>query len=68
MKGATKGTKSIVEFEDNTIAIDIDADGVTERDGWKLLPLNPPVVITHCDCVSYTYCFPLHTPIHVSDT
>ena len=64
MKGAHKGTKSYVEFKDNTISIEIDADKVTEGDGWKLRPLNEPVVITHCNCVSYTHCFFLHTPMH----
>ena len=46
MKGACKGTQSIVEFEDNilTIAIDVNTNGVAEKDGWKLRPLNPPLV------------------------
>ena len=44
MRGATRGTQSVVEFEENTITLDIDADKVTNKDGWKLSPLNPPVV------------------------
>ena len=39
-----KGTQSVVEFKDNTIAIDIDTDRVTESDGWKLRPLNQCLV------------------------
>ena len=56
MRGATKGTQSVVEFEDNTITLDIDADKVTEIDGWKLRPLNQPLV-----CLSQIVICCIHT-------
>lgn len=58
MKGAPKGTQSIVEFEDEKICILINHKVVSRQGGWKLRPLNPPVVIiTHIDCVTYTMFF-----------
>ena len=60
MKVVCKGTQSVVEFKDNTITIDIDTDRVTEKDGWKLHPLNPPLVCSNSSRIVIM----LHTYIH----
>lgn len=55
-----KSAPLTVEFKDEEISMDINHNKVTESDGWKLEPLNPPKVITtHYTCAEYTqYTFP----------
>ena len=42
--GATHGPGFVVQFEDDTICLDIDENGVCLQNGWEITPLITPVV------------------------
>ena len=42
-KGAIHGPYQLVEFESEEIILDIPPEG-TSSNGWKIIPLVPPVV------------------------
>lgn len=46
-KTVLEGASAMVEFEGEEISIDINTNEVTETGGWKLQPVNPPVVISN---------------------
>ena len=37
-------SEQIVEIESSRIALEVPDDGLTTQEGWKILPLCPPVV------------------------
>ena len=45
MKRSESAADQQIEFESDRISLDIPMTGVvTQNRGWKILPLNPPVV------------------------
>ena len=42
-KGGVLGVEHLVEFEEDSITVDIPEEGTTIK-GWKITPMFPPVV------------------------
>ena len=42
--GATSGPHLSVEFETDTISLEVPSEGVTLENGWRIFPLLSPVV------------------------
>ena len=42
--GATIGPSMSVEFESDSISLQLPPEGVTLEGGWKIIPMSPPVV------------------------
>ena len=43
-KGATIGLDHVVEFESETISLQLPSEGITLEDGWKIVPIVHPMV------------------------
>ena len=43
-RGATTGPDLPVEFESNSISLQLPTEGITLEDGWRIIPLFNPEV------------------------
>ena len=53
---ALKGAEQHIEFESNEIKLDIPEKGINLEDGWKVIPLATPCVVS-CPVMYCGLCF-----------